>query len=76
MTERKFNNRIENLAEESGMTRYVAANNKYLEQFARLIIRDCVDILSGYRGQVSWMNEETLHNHPIFEIKKRFGIQP
>ena len=32
--------RIHKLAEESGMTQYVAANNKYLERFAELIIEE------------------------------------
>ena len=34
------NERIHKLAEESGMTQYVAANNKYLERFAELIIEE------------------------------------
>ncbi len=35
-----MNERIKELAEESGMTQYVAANNKYLERFAELIVQD------------------------------------
>ncbi len=38
----KMNERIKELAEESGMTQYVAANNKYLERFAELIIKECM----------------------------------
>jgi hypothetical protein len=34
------NERIHKLAEESGMTQYVAADNKYLERFAELIIEE------------------------------------
>jgi len=32
--------RIHKLAEESGMTQYVAADNKYLERFAEMIIEE------------------------------------
>jgi hypothetical protein len=35
-----MNERIQELAEESGMTQYVAANNKYLERFAELLVQD------------------------------------
>ena len=34
--------KIEEMAEESGMTQYVAANNKYLERFAQLVIEECI----------------------------------
>jgi len=47
----------------------------YTEKFAELIIQDCVDILAGYRGKVIWLNEDTGHNHPIYEIQKHFGIK-
>jgi hypothetical protein len=39
-----MNERIQELAEESGMTQYVAANNKYLERFAELIVAECARI--------------------------------
>jgi hypothetical protein len=32
--------RIHKLAEESGMTQYVAADNKYLERFAEMIVKE------------------------------------
>ena len=38
-----INKQIEMLAEESGMTQYVAKNNKFLERFAELIIEACVE---------------------------------
>ncbi len=41
-----MNERIHKLAEDSGMTEYVAANNKYLERFAELIIRECMEKLN------------------------------
>lgn len=39
-----MNERIQELAEQSGMTQYVAAENKYLEKFAELIIRECANV--------------------------------
>lgn len=38
-----MNERIEILAEESGMTQYVAAHNKFLERFAEMIVQDCIN---------------------------------
>lgn len=38
-----MNERIKELAEQSGMTQYVASNNKYLERFAELLIAECTD---------------------------------
>jgi hypothetical protein len=41
-SEIKMNNEhILRIAEESGMTQYVAANNKFLERFAHQIIEEC-----------------------------------
>ena len=83
MTERIFNTRIENPAEESGMTQYVAANNKYLEQFVRLIIRDCIDKIETYRipcgnsaaGEMAceWTYDALKSIRD--DIKEQFGIQ-
>ena len=36
---------IERRAEETGMTQYVAANNKYLDRFAEAVIRDCAMVV-------------------------------
>ncbi len=38
--------RLAALAEESGMTQYVAANNKYLERFAELVAQECTNVLT------------------------------
>ncbi len=45
--------------------------NVFAERFTELVLQDCFDILSGYTG---CENLETNHNHPIFEIKKHFGV--
>lgn len=55
-----MNDLIKELSEESGITQYIAANNKYLERFAELIIKECC----------STVNE----NSERF-ILKRFGIE-
>jgi len=39
-----MNERIRELAEQSEITQYVAAHNKYLERFAELIVRECIDV--------------------------------
>ena len=38
-----MNERIKEFAEESGMTQYVASNNKFLEQFAELIRAEALE---------------------------------
>ena len=43
-----MNERIRELAEQSGMTQYVAESNKYLERFAELIVQECADIGERY----------------------------
>lgn len=52
---------IEQLAEESGMTQYVAPNNKYLERFAKLIIDKCA--------------LQCHHNDDMDNILEYFGIE-
>ena len=37
--------RLQELAKESGMTQYVAANNKYLMRFAALVALECGDLV-------------------------------
>ena len=39
-----MNERIQELAEQSGMTQYVAVENKYLEKFAELIVREFANV--------------------------------
>lgn len=43
-----------------------------LEQFAQLIIQDCIDIISPYAFRMSRPGEE--YFNPIQEIKKNFGV--
>lgn len=70
-----MNERIHKLAEESGMTQYVAANNKYLESFAELIVEDCVaevammGITNFENEDISWAVDVIITN-----IKNKFGV--
>ena len=64
-----MNERIKELAEQSEITQYVAAHNKYLERFAKLIVRECVGLV----------NEQLQHNNPndsllALKIKEHFGV--
>jgi hypothetical protein len=61
-----MNERIKELAEESGMTQYVATNNKYLERFAELIVRECADY-AEYQLQIGGTNAD--------KIKEHFGVK-
>ena len=70
-----MNERIHKLAEDSGMTQYVAANNKYLESFAELIVQDCVaeialmGITNFENEDISWSCRAIIDN-----IKNKFGV--
>lgn len=70
-----MNTRMLELAKESGMTQYVAANNKYLESFAELIVQDCVSevalmgITNFENEDISWACRVIIDN-----IKHKFGV--
>jgi len=77
-----MNERIQELAKEAGYVYHVGGtvphfefSNNQLKKFAELIVQDCVDILAGYRGKVTWKNEEEIHQHPILVIQKHFGVE-
>ena len=44
--------------------------NLFVERFTELVLRDCFNILSGYRCD----NEGTDNTEPTWEIKKHFGL--
>lgn len=60
-----MNERIEELAEQSDMTQYVSAKNKYLERFAVLIIQECITLGDKAVQDGNW---------PGDVIQKHFGI--
>lgn len=39
-----MNERIRELADQSGITQYVSSDNKYLEWFAELIVQQCATV--------------------------------
>ena len=66
-----MNDRIQALAEQSDITQYVDADNKYLERFAELIVQEC--------ATVAWRNtpdtEELEYSHLIKDkILEHFGV--
>ena len=70
-----MNERIHKLAEDSGMTQYVAADNKYLERFTEMVVQDCVaevammGITNFENEDISWAVDVIITN-----IKNRFGV--
>lgn len=42
-----MNERLQKIVEESGMTQYVAANNKYLERLADLVVIEALQHLTN-----------------------------
>lgn len=74
-----MNERIEILAEESGMTQYVAPHNKYLERFTMMVIRDCLDKIQEVENMVE---DVVSHDTGFYDglevakivIRRHFGI--
>jgi hypothetical protein len=68
------NERIHKLAEDSGMTQYVAADNKYLERFTEMVVQDCVAEIA-LMGVVNYENEDISWacRAIIDGIKTKFG---
>lgn len=68
-----MNKRVRQLMLEAGYAAPELAGraNKLVD----LVLTDVIDILAGYRGKVTWLNEEVCHNHPILEIQKQFGVK-
>jgi hypothetical protein len=68
------NERIHKLAEDSGMTQYVAADNKYLERFTEMIVQDCVSEIA-LMGVVNYENEDISWACRVIidGIKTKFG---
>lgn len=52
-----MNENLKEIAEESGMTQYVSAENKYLERFAESLVNDIIDIIL-YKSRVAQVHEE------------------
>ena len=70
-----MNERIHKLAEDSGMTQYVAADNKYLERFTEMVVQDCVAEIA-LMGVVNFENEDISWACRVIidGIKSKFGV--
>ena len=79
-----MNKRILELAEESGMTQYVAAHNKYLERFAVAIVEECLEQVKSLRHKYDthrdiepeendWYIDAFLQAEE--KIKEHFGVK-
>lgn len=64
--------RLEELAEESGMTQYVAANNKFLERFAQLIVADCLENIEQFDHHITPAMDVV--PTMVAGIKESFGV--
>jgi len=74
-----MNERIEILAEESGMTQYVAPHNKYLERFTMLVIQDCLNKIQEVEDSAEGIVSHDTGFYDGLEvaksvIKRHFGI--
>ena len=70
-----MNERIHKLAEDSGMTQYVAADNKYLERFTEMVVQDCVSEIA-LMGVTNFENEDISWACSVIidGIKNKFGV--
>lgn len=70
-----MNNKIEELAEESGMTQYVAANNKFLERFAKMVAEECTTKCSKTKslGKDGWPEHYSAYEIRAM-IEREFGL--
>jgi len=72
-----MNDRFENLMYHAGMTaqgcwdEMDSYQREAVEKFARLIVRECIDIVSPYAVRM----ENFDGGHPIADLKKHFGVE-
>ena len=71
-----MNQRIRELAKQSGTWEYyeinegVGEDEKHLEKFAELIVRECAGLF-----EVEWGEEKLTGNDVGYVVKKHFGVQ-
>ncbi len=72
-----MNERIHKLAEDSGMTQYVAADNKYLERYTEMVVQDCVAEIA-LMGVTNYENEDISWCCRVIidGIKNKFEVCP
>ena len=69
-----MNERIQELAKESGITQYVAENNKYLEGFAKFLILEAAAFVSG-SAEVYNQAEQDVCVRASRGLLKYFGVE-
>ena len=71
-----MNERIRELAKQSGTWEYyeinegVGEDEKHLEKFAELIVRECANLFA-----VEWGEEKLTGNDVGYVVKKHFGVE-
>lgn len=68
---------LQKIAEKSGMTQYVAANNKFLEQFADQLIEECkLAVREDYKHYATYYSN---HKHTPKDVDQAlneyFGLK-
>ena len=69
-----MNERIRKLADRAGEYADFESGlctDEFLEKFAELIVRECIDIISPYAIRM----ENFDGGHPITDLKKHFGVE-
>jgi hypothetical protein len=70
----EMNERVCELAKESGITQYVAENNKYLERFAKFLILEAAAFVSG-SAEVYNQAEQDACVRTSKGLMKHFGVE-
>ena len=65
------NMRIRELAEQASKEAFPLGSMAWMEKFAELIVRECIDIVSPYAIRM----ENFDGGHPIADLKKHFGVE-
>ena len=72
-----MNQRIRELAKQSGTWEYyeinegVGEDEKHLEKFALLIIRECAQSVNDW-----YQNHDRIHSDPMSWVLAHFGVEP
>lgn len=71
-----MNKEILKFAKYSGLIQYDSDDKiQEVEQFAEMIIQECIDLISPYTINGVEMIDHGKHLHPIYVIKEHFGLE-
>ena len=69
-------NKIRELAKQSGLIKYESDGKmEEVEKFAKLIVQECIDLISPYTIKGVEMIDVGTHLHPIYVIRENFGME-